>query len=431
MRLILTFLFLAMGLTAMRAQISGGAYTSYLTGNEEDVQVETTPGIVLMGGAGENDNAMRWFLERAEGGDIMVIRASGSDGYNEYLFEDLGVNVNSVETIVFHNESAASDPYVLQQLQAAEAIWIAGGDQWDYVSYWRGNEVENVINNLINVKGGPVGGISAGMAIMGNAYFSAESGSAQSNTVLNDPYHSTVEIGYGDFINAPFLESVITDTHYDDPDRRGRHSVFLARMVADLDFETPHGIACDEFTAVCIDGEGIARCFGEAPDFEDYVYFLSLDCEQDYPAPENCTPGESLTWNAEGKALRVYKVFANESGDQFLDLNDWNTGTGGEWENWSIIDGQIEFDSGNQPNCTVGMTELESSFRVYPNPIKDELFIEGNFTRGDFYTLYSAQGKIIKTEVLQTNRLCVYTGGLAAGLYLLKIGGLTKELVKY
>jgi cyanophycinase-like exopeptidase len=384
-----------------------------------------------MGGAGENDNAMRWFLERAVGGDILVIRASGSDGYNDYLFEDLGVEVNSVETIVFHNETAASDSYVLQQLQNAEAIWIAGGDQWDYVSYWRNNEVENAINNLINVKGGPVGGISAGMAIMGNAYFSAESGSAQSNTVLNDPYHSTVEIGYNDFIEAPYLESVITDTHYDDPERRGRHSVFLARMKTDLGISQTHGIACDEFTAVCIDEDGIATCYGEAPDFEDYVYFLSLDCEQDYPAPENCAPGEALTWNANGKALRVYKVFADETGTQYLDLNDWNTGMGGEWENWSIENGQLNIDNGAQPNCSVGLKELGNSFYVYPNPIIDELNIEGFSGENNILTLYSAQGRVLRTEVIRDYRYSIDLGDLPAGIYLLELGGHTQELVKY
>ena len=43
---------------------------------------------------------MQWFLEQANGGDVLVLRASGSDGYNQYLYNDLGINVNSVESIV-------------------------------------------------------------------------------------------------------------------------------------------------------------------------------------------------------------------------------------------------------------------------------------------------------------------------------------------
>ena len=43
----------------------------------------------MMGGATEDDNAMKWFLERANGGDVLILRASGSDGYNQYLYSQL------------------------------------------------------------------------------------------------------------------------------------------------------------------------------------------------------------------------------------------------------------------------------------------------------------------------------------------------------
>ena len=115
MKIISTFIFFLIGLGAI-AQ----SYTSYITGDEGDVEVQPVPGIVLMGGAGEQDDAMKWFLERVNGGDVLVIRASGSDGYNDYLFSDLGVQVNSVETIVWNSAEASEDPYVLQQLANAE-----------------------------------------------------------------------------------------------------------------------------------------------------------------------------------------------------------------------------------------------------------------------------------------------------------------------
>jgi hypothetical protein len=39
----------------------------------------------MMGGRSEHDEAMHWFLEQSKGGD--------------YFFSDLGVEVNSVETL--------------------------------------------------------------------------------------------------------------------------------------------------------------------------------------------------------------------------------------------------------------------------------------------------------------------------------------------
>ena len=45
------------------------SYTSYFTGSSQDAQVSSAGGICLMGGATEDDNAMQWFLQRANGGD--------------------------------------------------------------------------------------------------------------------------------------------------------------------------------------------------------------------------------------------------------------------------------------------------------------------------------------------------------------------------
>lgn len=62
----------------------------------------------------------------ADGGDILVLRASGSDGYNNYFYSQLGVTINSVETIVFNNGQAASNAYIQRRIDEAEAIWLAG-----------------------------------------------------------------------------------------------------------------------------------------------------------------------------------------------------------------------------------------------------------------------------------------------------------------
>ena len=59
--------------------LSGQPYTSYFTGITSDAEVDALGGICLMGGATENDEAMKWFLQRAIGGDILVLRASGSN----------------------------------------------------------------------------------------------------------------------------------------------------------------------------------------------------------------------------------------------------------------------------------------------------------------------------------------------------------------
>ena len=47
--------------------------TSYFLGNEEDKVTNSRGGIVMMGGNRENDEAMKWFLDRSNGGDILIL----------------------------------------------------------------------------------------------------------------------------------------------------------------------------------------------------------------------------------------------------------------------------------------------------------------------------------------------------------------------
>tara|TARA_B100000900_G_scaffold206524_1_gene175127 strand:- start:201 stop:1400 length:1200 start_codon:yes stop_codon:yes gene_type:complete len=324
-------------------------YNSYFTGDVADVETNPDYGVCLMGGSTEDDRAMIWFLEKANGGDILVIRASGSDGYNNYFYSDLGVEVNSVETIVFNSASATSDSYVLQQIANAEAIWIAGGDQWDYINYWKDTEVENLLNQHINFKQAVIGGTSAGMAILGASYFSANNGGVYSSEALEDPYNTYMTIGHNDFLEVPLLENTITDTHFSERDREGRLLTFMARMNNELG-ERSFGIACDEYTAVCIDSSGIGAVYGEWPEYDDFAFFVQMNCEEGN-VPENMQAGTPFTWNFNGQATKVYKVGGTTTGNHYLDLNDWQTGNGGEWLHWSALDGVFTSETGSAANC--------------------------------------------------------------------------------
>ncbi|RMF04099.1 MAG: cyanophycinase, partial [Bacteroidetes bacterium] len=209
------------------------SYTSYFIGNSTDAQRAASGGTCLMGGGEENDNAMRWFLRRANQGDVLVLRTSGEDGYNEYLYTELGVTVNSVETIVCHDLAAASDSYVLERISKAEAIWLAGGNQATHLARWSNTLLENALRSAVAERNVAIGGTSAGMAILGGAYFSARHGTIRSADALANPYDARLTLENDPLVELPYLSEVITDSHYDDPDRRGRHLVFLARAYTD------------------------------------------------------------------------------------------------------------------------------------------------------------------------------------------------------
>lgn len=399
-------------------------YTSYFIGNATDIVTQPTGGICLMGGSTESDNAMRWFLQSANGGDVLVLRASGSDGYNDYLYSELGVSVNSVETIVFNNAQAATDTYVLGRIARAEAIWLAGGDQYNYVSYWRGTEVANRINTAVAQRNIAIGGTSAGMAVLGGVYFSAQNGTVSSSTALDNPYNAQVSVSNVPFLDVPHLTRVVTDTHYDNPDRRGRHVAFVARAITD--YGGPHyGIACDEYTAVCIDRQGLARVFGTYPDFDDNAYFLTPNCDIPNNTPETCTAGQPLTWDQDGQALKVYTAKGTPTGLYTFDLRDWQTGEGGTWEHWSVNNGALAIEPGTPPVCnpvsTTTPREGDATFKIYPNPTnKSVLQIEIAASPNGQMRLMDANGRVLKVWSTRQQQEQLDVSQLSAGTYFLE-----------
>lgn len=400
------------------------AFTSYFTGNATDVVTPSLGGVCLMGGASEHDEAMKWFLQRASGGDILVLRASGSDGYNNYMYSQLGVTVNSVETIVFNNASAANDAYVHQKIMGAEAIWFAGGDQWDYVSYWRNTAVDSLINDGLQNRNIVIGGTSAGMAIQGEYYFSAQYGTVTSAQALANPYNNNMSVDSAHFLENNWLTDVITDTHYDDPDRKGRHVTFLARIFTDYGIPAK-GIACDEYTAVCIDANGLAHVYGDYPNYDENIYFIQPNCELADMTPEDCSSGNPLEWNRGGAALKVYAIKGTNDGSKSFDLSDWTTGSGGAWENWYVNNGTLLEFSSNQINCAVRVDEIfgkTETIRAFPNPAQNQITFRSD--RGPILgiTVMSPNGsKLIEQSNQRSKVSLVDLSQLSAGIYIAHI----------
>lgn len=89
------------------------------------------------------------------GGRFVVIRATGTEAYDPYIFHSdatgrttgpaadgwvggAALGLSSVETLVVPSVDAANDPGVIDVLAKANAVFIAGGDQADYIKFWKG-----------------------------------------------------------------------------------------------------------------------------------------------------------------------------------------------------------------------------------------------------------------------------------------------------
>lgn len=302
-----------------------------LMGDSSDVQVNTKSGIVIMGGGADVDAAFMWMIERSGGGDAVIVRASGTDAYNSYLYK-LG-KLNSVETLKIDSRKLANDDGVVRIIKNAELLFIAGGDQSDYTGYWKGSKTMDAINYLLNDKKIPIGGTSAGAAILGNYYFSGERGSVTSSDALSNPYTKEITLYKDDFLKTPFLKNVITDQHFSQREREGRMTVFLARIMEDRE-KAPLGVAVDEATAVCIDEEGIAEVLGE-----NKANFLKTNAGN---RPEKLEANSPLTWDDEGKAVRVSSISGKIKNNRF-DINTFSPVEESGWKIswWSAINGKL------------------------------------------------------------------------------------------
>jgi cyanophycinase-like exopeptidase len=327
--------------------VQSQTYTSWKVGSTTDVTTTTTGGMCLMGGGTDNDDAIKWMFQKAGGGDVVVLRSAGTDGYNTYMYSELGIPVNSVETIIIDTRAKASIAAIATKIRNAEALFISGGDQATYVSYWKDTPVEDAINYLINTKKVPVGGTSAGCAILGKFYYSAATTSITSAQALANPYNAGVTIGVNDFLSSSILANTITDTHYDNPDRRGRQTTFIARMWKDLGAGlNAKGIGVYEKTAVCIDQNGIARVF--APTTASFAYFYQIESNS---TPETVTSGSPLTWNNSGKGVKIVKIAGDPTGTTSFDLNNWITtsGSNASWGNIKVVNGTLTETLGGSP----------------------------------------------------------------------------------
>ncbi|TXH72197.1 MAG: cyanophycinase [Lysobacteraceae bacterium] len=272
-------------------------YSYFRLGNSADVAPTPTPGIVLMGGSTDVDAAFQWLCQRSGNGDFLVIRAAGTDAYNPYVRE-LCPASNSVSTLIIPTLAAANDPAVAEILSQAEAVWIAGGDQSNYINYWTGTPVQTTLNALI-ASGTPLGGTSAGTAVLTQFVYSAlASQGATSAQALADPFHRTMTLAR-DFVDLPLLRGIIGDMHFAARDRMGRDLAFLCRVATAGWSAAPRGIAVDEQTALLIDAQGNGSVVGIGN-----VYFLRAPGQ-----PEVCRSKTPLTY----RNIAVDRIRAGET----------------------------------------------------------------------------------------------------------------------
>lgn len=319
-----TFLrFLVIGCLTFSAICSTaeGKWKYFRTGKAEDRTAKPRAGFALMGGGAKQDEAFQFLCDRANGGDFLILRANTEDQYAKQMNEEIAkvCSLNSVGTIVFSEREDSDDPKVGEIIGQAEAIFFAGGDQSNYVRFWQDTPVTEALNRHI-AAGKPIGGSSAGLAILGEFSFSSMIDTIRSPDALADPYGNKVTLSR-DFLRIPLLAGTITDTHFVKRDRLGRLLVFMARLLEDGWADEVRAIAVEENAAVLVEAEGAGKVVGGP------AYFLAARTQ-----PEVCRRKTALTF----KGVRAYRA---PHGSTF-DVKKWQ-GSGGNAYVLSVENGKV------------------------------------------------------------------------------------------
>ena len=289
------------------------AYRYFRVGNAANMAATPRAGYALMGGGTDLDEAFEWLCARAGGGDLLVLRASGDDAYNPYI-EKL-CHLNSVATMVIPSKEAAMDPFVARAIEQASAVFISGGDQSNYINFWQGTPVEASLNAAIK-RGVPIGGTSAGLAVLGEWAYTAQGDkpgdpNLDGKTAMADPYGPRITLSH-DFVEIPILKGIITDTHFARRDRMGRLLVFLARLNSG-DGKLPaqglgvRGIGVEQGAAVLLEADGKVTVVGKGA-----AYFVDAGNASGVTVERN----QALTYGDFG----VQKVASGKG----FDLKSWS-----------------------------------------------------------------------------------------------------------
>ena len=149
-------------------------------------------------------------------------------------------------------------------------VFIAGGDQSTYVNLWRGTSLVTAVNARV-AQGYPIGGTSAGLAVLGQYVYAALNASSESSIVVQNPFDASVTLQNALF-SVPLLANVLTDSHFRTRDRMGRLLVFLARLQQGGMASAPRAIAVDEGSGVGVSANGATTTFGSGAG----AYYLNV-----------------------------------------------------------------------------------------------------------------------------------------------------------
>jgi cyanophycinase len=216
--------------------------------------------ILLVGGGSEeyndwSDAPYRWFVEHAPNRKVLVMHYSTGSAWLEGYFRSFGAD--SASSLVVVSTAMANDSAVYRKILAADGIFLRGGDQYQYISTWKGTLTEKAIREVFQ-RGGVIGGTSAGEAVLSQVIFDARVASVDPRAALRNPLFSGISFTEN-FLG--FATGLLADSHFFERGRLGRLPAMMALYKLQTGKEIT-GAGVDYNTAFAIDSDGKATVMG-------------------------------------------------------------------------------------------------------------------------------------------------------------------------
>ncbi len=216
--------------------------------------------VCAIGGGSEDyndwsDAPYSWIVQKSDNGKIIIIDVADATSWLPTYFISLGADTAYNKTI--SSISSANLQSTFDELITAKAIFIRGGDQWDYVRLWKSTKTDSAINYVYQ-HGGVIAGTSAGAAVLGDVDFSARYGSVYSDKALINPFNNYMQFE-DNFLNL--TPNVLFDTHFIERARHGRLAAMLYNRHSIVGKDLI-GIGVDDRTAFCVYPNGTGEAMG-------------------------------------------------------------------------------------------------------------------------------------------------------------------------
>ncbi len=216
--------------------------------------------VLLVGGGSENyndwsDEPYRWLVEHAPNRNILILDYISPSSFLPNYFKSLGAI--TATNLVINSRTMANDSATYRALLAVDGFFLRGGDQWQYVSLWKGTLAEQALRQAFQ-RGAVIGGTSAGAMALSEVVFDARTTSVDPRQALRAPLNAGITLT-DDFLRL--VPNALVDTHFHERGRLGRLLAMLA-VYHNASNRWVSGLGVDDRTALGISSDGSAEVFG-------------------------------------------------------------------------------------------------------------------------------------------------------------------------